>query len=106
MESSIESNLENYNYNQETTDYKGYFLHFLKRYFQEVLESLISLVVIKSIVSQKILKTEEFSSIFYLSLLLGFMTYILEDINPLFKTDIKRGVSSAIGGAMIKSIQT
>lgn len=83
---------------KEKTVYYG------KRYAQEVSEALLALSIVKLISKQKYLNIEELSKLIKLSLLVGFITLILEEINPQIKDSVKQGLTAGVGSSILKSV--
>jgi len=66
-------------------------------YIQEVLEAFIAILIIRIAVDKSI----DFYKIILVSLVIGFVTMILENYNSTFNSNIKQGITFTAGSQMI-----
>lgn len=77
-----------------------------ENYIQEVAEALITLVIIKLFISYIHIKSDvndvfTLSFIIITSLVIGFITMILEFISPALKDNVKQGIGFSAGVFML-----
>ena len=75
-----------------------------KRFVHEILEALMVLVIVKVVTKQKFLSTSDSLQILKLSIFIGSLTLILEEISPELKSSIKQGMNYTIGSAILKQV--
>jgi len=66
-------------------------------YIQEVFEAFIAILIIRIAVD----KSVDFYKIILVSLVIGFVTMILENYNSTFNSNIKQGITFTAGSQMI-----
>ncbi len=68
------------------------------RYIQEILEAFVAYTLFKLISNKQIV----FSNTLRLSMVVGFVTLILEEYNTVYKNSIKNGILANIGSEFVK----
>ena len=78
----------------------------LENYIQEVAEALVTLIIIKLFISFVHVKSDinnifTISFIIITSLIIGFITMVLEFISPALKDNVKQGIGFSAGVFML-----
>lgn len=78
----------------------------LENYIQEVVEALVTLIIIKLFISFVHVKSDinnifTISFIIITSLIIGFITMVLEFISPALKDNVKQGIGFSAGVFML-----
>ena len=66
-------------------------------YIQEVFEAFIAILIIRIAIDKSI----DFYRIIFVSLIIGFVTMILENYNSTFNSNLKQGITFTAGSQMI-----
>jgi hypothetical protein len=69
----------------------------MRIYIQEVFEAFIAILIIRIAVD----KSVDFYRIILVSLVIGFVTMVLENYNSTFNSNIKQGITFTAGSQMI-----
>lgn len=70
---------------------------FLSLYIQEVFEAAASIIIIQVAMDKEV----EFHKVFTASLGIGFLTYVLEQYNPDFKSNVSQGITFTVGSQIM-----
>ena len=79
------------------TDTKPIKRSYLSLYFQEVFEAFVAILIVRIAMEKPI---QIITTIWY-SMLIGFLTFILEQYNPDFKSNVSQGISFTVGSQLM-----
>lgn len=75
-------------------------IEFIRIYLEEFMEALIAVTVVRFLLSKGI----NFKETIIQSMIIGFVTFILENFSPDTKKSVKNGINLSIGTTLMKTI--